>query len=68
MQNPEGIIIWYTRCERALKGGFEEDKKTPASLAYRSIYLTLENAYRYKGDTAKADDYKRRAQKIEDLL
>ena len=67
MHNPEGMIIWYTRCERALKGGFDEDERTAASIAYRTIYLTLENAYRQQGDTAKADDYKRRAQQIEDL-
>ncbi|MBR3276477.1 MAG: DUF4062 domain-containing protein [Eubacterium sp.] len=69
MRNPNGMIVWLTRNEDVLVRNFDERVKTPGiSQAYFNIFRSLESAYRYLKNTAKADEYQRRAAAVAKLL
>ena len=68
IRNPNGIITWMSRNEEVLKRCFAEDRRTPVTQAYYNIYRSLESAYKYIGESARAAEYHRKAEKAERLL
>ena len=68
IRNPNGLITWMSRNEEVLKRCFDENRKTPVTEAYYNIFRSLESAYRYIGDRTKADEYRQKVIKTEQLM